>query len=181
MPILGTIASSKLVAAQGDYVSLGTSFITSNTTTVSFSVSNPGDYKLLELRCVARSSGGDAGFGLKFNNDTTDANYAWQRNYYLASDTSTSSSYVGQMPTNAQDANTFGIVLAQIWNADSTSKYTSWMSFTGERRSTTGFAPQLLGVWKNTAQVTSVQVTNDTQGSTSQFAPNTRISLYGLK
>lgn len=175
-----TTPSAKGAFVTTDYVSLGTSFITTNTTTVSFT-SIPTTYKMLEIRCVTRSSAGDAGYGLKFNNDTADSNYAWQRNYYVASDTGTSSSYVGQMPTSSQDADTFGITLAQIWYADDSSKYTSWMSFTGEKRSSSGFSPQLLGVWKNTAQVTSIQVTCDTQGSTSQFAPYSRISLYGLK
>jgi hypothetical protein len=172
--------SAKGAFVETDYVSLGTTLVATNTTTISFT-SIPTTYKLLELRIVARSSAGDAGFGLKFNNDTTDGNYAWQRNYYAASDSSTGSSYAGQMPTSSQDANHFGVALIQIWGADNSTQYTSWMSFGGNKQTSGGFNPQLLGVWKNTAQVSSVQVTCDTQGSTSQFAPNTRISLYGLR
>jgi hypothetical protein len=178
MPILGTIASSKLTAVASDFDYIDGTTLTSATQNVTFS-SLTTDYTHLQIRISSRNIGGDAGLGMRFNGDTTAGNYTWQRGYNASSDYG-NDSYVGQTPNSTgENANLFGVCLIDIPNYRRTDQKKTLRSFTGYVGSYKA-AFMLWQTWNNTAAITSITITNQTMGGTSSMAIGTQISIYGL-
>jgi hypothetical protein len=179
MPILGTIASSKLTAVESDFEYIDGTTLTSATQNVTFS-SLTTDFTHLQIRISSRSIGGDAGLGMRFNGDTSSGNYTWQRGYNASSDFG-NDSYVAQTPNSTgENANLFGIALIEIPNyrrTDGKKVSRSWSGYAGNYRA----AFLLYQTWNNTAAITSITFTNQTMGGTSSMAIGTQISIYGMK
>ena len=187
MPILGTIASSKLSAAANSYESISTVTVSSSTSSITFS-SIPATFKHLQVRAITRNTrtSDRAGSpGIQLNGDTG-SNYFYHRLYgdgtTAAVDSSTSTSRIFSigMPT---DLNTSGIFGAQIWDIldyANTNKNKTVRVFTGfdnNRTSDTGAVGLTSGAWNNTSAITSITIFPNVDN----WAVGSTFALYGIK
>lgn len=188
MPILGTIASSKLSAAPNSYESIATYVVGSgSTSTVTFS-SIPSTFKHLQVRAIIKSTttGNDAwAWSLQgyLNSDTTVANYAYHRirGDGGSIDTSGAANAIGQLGfiPSAGLTNIFAPTIIDILDYTDTSKYKVFKAINGS--DTNGVAQQFVGmqsqVWKNTNAVNAIEL----RPSSGSFAQYTHFALYGIK
>jgi hypothetical protein len=125
--------------------------------------------------------GGDTAIGLRYNSDTTSGNYAWQRMYGTGGPGSDSGSdaYYVQIPANTENASLFGYGIIDIPNYRNTNMFKSSRSFSGFYGSYTA-SFYLAQIWKNTDAITSITISSQTMGATSQIAAGSMFSLYGL-
>jgi len=151
---------------------------TGSATTFTFS-SIPSTYTHLQLRY--RSTGGYAGLTITFNSDTG-ANYA---NHQL-NGTGSAASASGAASINGLTdarysgyaANTCSVGVGDILDYASTSKYKTYRELFGYDGNGVGNIVLYSGLWRNTAAITSITITNvsgNPQTTASQFA------LYGIK
>jgi hypothetical protein len=190
MPLLTTQSAkgygfSNLVAAPsvpGDYYSLASTSITSNTNTYTFN-SIPTGYKHLELRMsFFETSDGDVRF--TYNGDETATNYTVHE--IKGNGTSATPFDSNNLVSNEQMYNypapeTYP-VSAVVLFADylSTSKNKVQRVFMGIDTAGNG---QRVGyesqMWKNTSAITSIKIFAN--GSSKFFFPGSTFSLYGVK
>jgi hypothetical protein len=177
-PILGIIASSKLVAS-GSYESIATSTVT-GTNTITFS-SIPSTYKHLQIRAMNIFSA-ETVLDLRLNGDTG-GNYTqhgiFGRGASVVVVGSSGTSTVSIM--GAYDAIPSGfpcVSIIDIHDYASTTKYKTVRNFSGTNNNTTQDRDVCLtsGLWQNTSAVTSV-----TLFSGANFTTGNTISLYGIK
>jgi len=169
---------------QYDYELISTALITSNTASITFDVSSLATtYKHLQVRILAKSSTTpNDSVDLTFNTDTG-TNYSYHAIYgnggSMGSEYATNapSCYsVAQLATSS-DANQFGTSIVDILDAFSTAKYKTIRSLKGSQQSSGSLIQLVSGNWRNTAAITSLKLT----ARSSNFAPGSRLSLYGLK
>ena len=170
-------------AEVGDFESIATTILTSNTTSVTFS-SIPQTYAHLQLRMLLRSTGGSTfTFGkIYFNGDTTNANYAGHRlsgngTSAIAGGNSTDGGFGDFAGLNAP-ANVFGVSIVDIFDYTNTNKYTTSRYLNGVETNTYGDVRISSQLWENTAAITSLSISqwdNDPLVQYSHFA------LYGIK
>ena len=187
-PILGIIASSRLVAVPNSYESIATTTLGSNTSSVTFS-SIPSTYTHLQIRWIARDSGTSNNFRaikLQFNSDTG-SNYS---QHILFADGSSATAYsavsddsagtdgvAGVIPDSAKLASSFAVGVWDILDYANTSKYKTARLLVGCDLNGSGRISLSSGLWMNTNAITSLTITdnNDSFVQYSQFA------LYGIK
>ena len=185
MPILGIIASSTLVAA-GDYESISTTTLSTDTATVTFS-SIPGTYAHLQLRCLIRSNrsiGDGADLKIKFNGSSTD--YAFHdlsgdgASATAASDTSAVAISLQRIASdNTAGSNIFAGMVIDILDYTSTSKNKTVRSLGGYDRNGGGQISLSSGLWyASPAAITSIELTTT---ATTSFKQYTQFALYGIK
>jgi hypothetical protein len=177
-PILGIIASSKLVAS-ASYESIATSTVT-GTNTITFS-SIPSTYKHLQIRAMNIFSA-ETVLDLRLNGDTG-GNYT-QHGIF---GTGASVGVIGSSGTSTVSINGgydgipsgFPCVsIIDIHDYASTTKNKTVRSFSGTNNNTTQDRDVCLtsGLWINTSAVTSV-----TLFSGANFTTGNTVSLYGIK
>jgi hypothetical protein len=180
-PILGIIASSKLVASNS-YESIASASGTGSSGTITFS-SFPSTYKHLQLRGVAIWSSNFDVLQLRFNGDTG-SNYA---SHHLMGDGSSAiaSGLASQSRIRlSADGYSFsnGVytpLIIDIADYASTTKTKTVRIFLGAEQNTTPRRVLLAsGLWNSTSAITSVSLSTQ---SASNFTTETLISLYGIK
>jgi hypothetical protein len=185
-PILGIIASSKLVAS-GSFESIQTFALASNTATVTFS-SIPSTYKHLQLRYRGRSTTTGTAVGddlyIRFNSDTG-SNYAFHQLLGEGSSPSAGGSatqtYIqaaNALPRNGVTANVFGVGIFDLHDYASTTKNkTSRMFYGTDVNGTEGKVYLSSGLWMNTAAVNTITLSPQSN----LFLSGSTFSLYGIK
>jgi hypothetical protein len=189
-PILGIIASgitsSKIVTTSFD--SIATSTPSNGTTSITFS-SIPQTYKSLQVRSIVRdtSTGGyDAiPVDIRPNNDSG-SNYAI---HSLRGDgaTVTADGYTAQpqglpwaaaIRSGSSNTTTYGVMILDIIDYTSTSKYkTLRMVSGGDVNGTGGVVSLDSALWLSTSAITSLTIKADYTA----FASGTTFALYGIK
>lgn len=181
-PILGIIASSKLVASSS-YESIA-SFNPTSGASITFS-SIPSTYQHLQIRGMARDSGmgGADLLTFRFNGDGN-TNYS----YHLLKGTGSSATATGASTMNSPQtgansasnnaANIFGVFIIDIHDYASTTKNKTVRSFGGsDSNSSDGLIALSSGLWRSTATVSSITIYAPNAG----FVTGSTFSLYGIK
>ena len=156
--------------------------ITTNTSTISFS-SIPQNFTHLQIRLTGRGTGtGGPNLNMQYNGDAG-GNY---RVHYLGGNTTSpfagdfgasyTASNLGWLCGSDQSANYFSSIVCDILDYSNTNKNTVSRSFTGAEANVNTLLGMFSGGWFNTAAVTSILITP----SAGQFAPGTRVDLYGI-
>ena len=192
MPIIGTIASSKLtsnVLVAAAYESIQT--FTGNGSQSSFSFSSiPQTYTHLQVRIYVNNtnSGGDwRGVLFKANNDSG-SNYYWHYGYRSGASSqgtsaSQTTSYGNIMGCITNSFNGAGTAIFDIYDYTNTNKFKTLTMLSGLSRNgqTGGFAYGEVytgsQVWRSTNAINSLDFTI----ATDNFGTGTVIALYGIK
>jgi hypothetical protein len=177
-PILGILASQisgKLNTSSFDSIATVT-VGSGGSSTISFS-SIPSTYKHLQIRGISKMSSG-ASLYAQLNSDTGN-NYA---RHYLngngatvgaGANASFSNFFVG---TTGTATSTFGANVIDILDYANTNKYTTSRSLSGADANGSGYVQFFSGLWMNTAAVTTITITGD-----SNFQEYSSFALYGIK
>ena len=189
MPILGTIASSKLTAAAGDFESIATTTVGSGgTSTITFS-SIPATYKHLQVRGIGRTDatgGSTQNLNMTINNDTG-ANYTFHQ---LNGDGASVGSYgealgrtncvqVIHITGSSSGASIFGAGIIDILDYTDTNKYRTVRSLRGQAQNNTDGSLALHSYLY--AGSTSAISRLDFFASVGNLVEYTQIALYGIK
>jgi len=183
MPILGVIASSisgNLLT--NSYESIATTITSTSPSTVTFS-SIPQTYQHLQLRYFARRSDavGTTSISIQLNGDSG-ANYVRNELYQSDSTVSTSSATgqtqmgIGSITGSLANSGAFGYGIVDILDYTSTNKNTVVRTLTGANNNGAGYSNISVGMWINTAAVTSFTFIIG-----SSFVNNSTFALYGIK
>jgi hypothetical protein len=183
MPVLGGIAS----AISGNlltnsYESIATTITSTSPSSVTFS-SIPQTYQHLQLRYFARRSDavGTTSISIQLNGDGG-ANYV-RNELYQADTTATTSAATGQTQMSvgsitgaSANAGSYGVGIIDILDYANTNKNTVVRAITGANNNGAGYSNLSVGMWVNTAAVTSFTFTIG-----SSFVNNSTFALYGIK
>ena len=181
--VLGTL-SSGVAAATGSYESIASATGTGSSGTITFS-SIPSTYKHLQIRLLARSTqtGVSNISALIQCNGDTGSNYA--RHTLLGNGASavanatSSSSLMTLFRITAADAtaNTMGVGIVNIQDYESTTKYKTLRSISGQDENGVGSIRLQSGLWQSTSAINSLSI----YLSTDSFTTSTVVALYGIK
>jgi hypothetical protein len=188
MPILGILASSKLIAAAGDYESIATVTVGSGgSSSVSFT-SIAADWTHLQIRGIVRSSRSNSGNGdtlsIQLNSDTS-STYPW---HYVRGNGTAASASAGTGNTfmdfqRVADAgagsNIFGVAIIDILDYTNTNKNTTVRSLAGYDNNGSGVVALNSGLWTTTSAVTSITIT--ASGGAQTISQYSHFALYGIK
>jgi hypothetical protein len=188
MPMLGIMASAisgNLWAPAGAYDSISTATVTSGgTLSVTFS-SIPATYTHLQIRMIGQylnTAGGS--LQMTLNGDTA-TNYSY---HYLSGDGASASASGGansnyfNINVGQQDTTYFSISNIDLLDYANTNKYKTYRALTGIDKNGSGSIQLTSGAWRNTAAVTSITITPQSNTSpTNQFQQYSSIALYGIK
>ncbi len=180
----GTVSFSE--AVDSDYVLIGTTYLTSSQASVTFDLTGlSGTYKHLQLRVVARTNRADVGDDiiLRFNNDSTVANYRYHALYGTGSVAGSENSQTAsgarfmQATGNNFTASAFNVGVCDILDPFSTTNNKTIKTLSGVPGSydRIWLASNL---WASTASVTSITLVS---GFSASFVSGTRFSIYGIK
>ena len=167
----------------GAFESITTTTLSTATASVTFS-SIPATYKHLQLRCLARTNRADVSDQLRIQiNSDTASNYS---THSLSCDGASATAggtanetymFLGRAAGASASASIFGVTVIDIVDYANTSKYKTFRGLAGTDFNGSGNVSLLSGAWRNTAAITSVQVTfiGSLMSEYSHFA------LYGIK
>lgn len=191
MPILGTIASSRLKTppAIPAYFQIMTATV-SGTANHTFT-SIPQDYDHLQLRIFSKDNRSPvySGIEIRYNGDSAQ-NYWWSFPDVATTQVPTFGNYNNSTADSAIIANIPGGSSSNYWGSSWTTIFnyrnTSMWKYTNGvggynadgDGSFGGFVMQPGTVWRNTSAITQILVRSNTS---SNFQSGTRISLYGIK
>jgi len=150
-----------------------------------------GTYKHLQIRIMARTNGAGQDRGsiaLKFNADTTAANYSW---HYLAGDGSSAfasagassgtNNYIGGISAYtaaSASANIFGVGIIDLLDYADTNKHKTIRTLAGQdQNGTSGRLSLNSGRYGSTSAITSIELIPE-YGSFVQYSS---FALYGIK
>jgi len=186
MNILGIIASSKFGDA-GDFESIATATLSTNTASVTFS-SIPATYTHLQIRAIARTSatgGTTQNFNMTINNDTSTA-YSYHQ---LVGNGSTAGAYgenVGRsncvqvlhIPTNSSASSIFGAGIIDILDYTNTNKNRTVRSLRGQDQNNSDG-----GIALHSYLYTGTTAINrlDFFAGSGDLVQYTQIALYGIR
>lgn len=170
----------------GAYESISTITLSANTTSVSFS-NIPQTYKHLQLRGIARNSGGAAGAVdsyLYFNTDTTGTNYYSHQLYGTgaaagggAGNNSGNSGLIQQ--ANGGTASVFGAFVLDILDYTNTNTYKTTRCLGGvDSNTSNGFLELASVLWNNTAAINKIVLLTVNGSDYMQYS---QFALYGIK
>ena len=188
MPILGIIASSRLVAVPNSYESIATTKLTGNQATITFS-SIPTTFTHLQLRVFARTNrvgGVEANLLIRFNNDTS-TNYTYHDLYGDGSSATASAggasqtSIIANRLTGADAAaSIFGAIVVDVLDYTSTNKNKTVRALGGVDRNGAGGISFSSGLWfKAPEAINRIDLT--TIAGTANFIADSSFALYGIK
>ena len=183
MPIIGILASAitgNLIT--GAYESIATVTVGSGgSATITFS-SIPATYTHLQIRAIAKITGGSAGFSssflMNFNSDTA-ANY---NGHILFGTGSSQGSTVptGVNPVSAIWMETGSAEMAahiiDILDYANVNKYKTIKALVGSDTNGAGVIELVSGAWRSTSAISSIVLSNGTN-----YAQYSSFALYGIK
>jgi hypothetical protein len=178
-PILGIIASSRLVASTA-YESIATTTVGSGgSSSVTFS-SIPSTYTHLQVRGIARRSSGNTNTIVRFNSDSAN-NYS---THYLIGNGSTASAGAESSVSRfyfdvlTASANSYSTSVMDILDYANTNKYKTARTLSGIDLNGSGSVWLASGSWRNTAAITTVTLSLDSSANFEQYSS---FALYGIK
>lgn len=186
MPIIGIVASSKLVQA-GSYDSIATTNVgAGGTPSVTFS-SIPSTYKHLQIRITVRTSVAAVQDDLlmRFNGDTGN-NYAGHQlfgngssvgNNPLGGTPPVNLMYPGYISGNTSASGTYGVAIIDILDYADANKYKVFRSLNGNNNNGSGFVLLRSGLYMNTSAISTVSFTL----SGANYMEYSSFALYGIK
>lgn len=188
-PILGIYASqmSGHLWPASSYESISTVTLSSGSaSSITFS-SIPQTYTHLQIRGIGKNTGTTAGWYdimMNFNGDTAQ-NY--QAHVLSGNGTAASSGWSGNafgvqvgnaLPTSAAgETSMFGGAVIDILDYTNTNKFTTTRHLYGWDKNGSGQMKLGSGCWRNTAAITSIVLTTDTNA----IAQYSSFALYGIK
>ena len=160
------------------YEPIETQTLDSAAATVTFS-SISGAYTDLVLVCSGKSNTANLDYTRIRVNSDTGSNYS--RTYlggngssaYSGRDTSATSYLDGIAPTTAS-----GIYAPTIFNLQNYSNTTTYKTILSKGGSANASTGAVVGLWRNTAAITSIDISNINSNS---FASGSTFTLYGIK
>jgi hypothetical protein len=173
------------LAAGGDFESIATATLGSDTATIEFT-SIPSTYQHLQIRGILRTdySNITTGSYLEVNGDTTGP-YAAHR---ILGTGSAASAYgeanisLGMYPGldagNTNTANVFSGIVIDLLDYSSSSKNKTLRSFSGFDSNGQGWVAVYSGLWTSTSVITSLKFKF---GGTAKFKQYSQLALYGIK
>jgi hypothetical protein len=183
-PILGIWASQNYPRSTTAYESIATVTVGSGgSASISFT-SSPATYTHLQVRCLARTDRALTADQLRITvNSDSASNYS---DHILSGDGSSATAsaaanntymFLGRASAATATASIFGATIIDILDYANTNKYKTLRSLTGVDFNGTGNISLTSGSWRNTAAITSIQVTflGSLMDQYSSFA------LYGIK
>lgn len=187
MPILGILASSKLIAAAGDYESIATVTVGSGGAANVEFTSIAADWTHLQIRAICRDnrSGGNYDMYAQFNSDTG-SNYA---SHNLKGDGSSATAGASTSATKFTvlrdslttaniTANTFSGFVLDILDYKNTNKYKTVRTLGGFDANGSGVISFTSGLWMNTSAITSIKIFPELANNFVQYS---HFALYGIK
>ncbi len=186
-PILGIIASSRVVAVPNSYESIATTTVGSGgSASITFS-SIPGTYTHLQIRGNVKSNRASAindGILVQYNSDTG-SNYTRHRVFGQGGGAAEYGANISQTDTilytgsgGATGANIFGAFIMDLLDYTNTNKYKTMRALDGIDANGSGIIALDSGLWINTAAVTTIKLTPQ---SGSLFVEYSSFALYGIK
>jgi hypothetical protein len=187
LPKYRSMLAGNAAYVPSSYESIATLTAAGGETSLSFT-SIPATYQHLQIRGIYKDSYATASYGemwVRFNNDSG-TNYSYHDLLGNGATVSAAgNSTQGQMILQASSVNgvasTFGVVLMDIHDYASTSKYKTLRSMQGADRNSTATNPSAVcltsGLWQSTTAVNRVDLI---RGTTS-FAAGSTFALYGIR
>lgn len=189
MPIFGITASSNMSIKLTDFYQIATTTVGSGgTSTVTFS-NIPQTYTHLQIRAIGRytnASTGSEAVNMRFNSDSTTANYRTHLLYGTGTTLNTltdqTSTYAGISLADFWQggtlANCFGCIIYDILDYKDTNKNTTVRYLNGFSDNDSSGGIRLgSGVWLSTAAISTISFT---PANSLSFAQYTQFALYGV-
>jgi hypothetical protein len=181
--ILGAF-SSGVAASTSSYESIASATGTGSSGTITFS-SIPATYKHLQIRLLARSTqtGVSNISALIQCNGDTGSNYA---RHTLSGDgasatasgtSSTSLMTLFRITAASAAANIMGVGIVDIQDYESTTKYKTLRSISGQDENGVGSIRLQSGLWQSTSAINSLSI----YLASDSFTTSTVVALYGIK
>lgn len=178
------------IVSTNSYESISTYSLATTTSTITFS-SIPTTYKHLQIRLMARTNGSGVDRGsmaLKFNADTTAANYSY---HYLGGDGSSAfagagassgtNNYIGGISAYtgaSSSASIFGVGIIDILDYADTNKHKTIRTLAGQdQNNTSGRISLNSGRYGSSSAITTIELIPE-YGSFVQYSS---FALYGIK
>lgn len=185
--VLATFSEGTPPIPPSSYESIASATGTGSSDTITFS-SISSSYKHLQVRAILRgtSSAGIGNASIRLNGDTTDANYA---SHHIGGDGGSVFVYGSAsgpvylpncFPYSDQAANIMGVLLIDINDYASTTKYKTIRNYCGIATNSgvsVGAINLGSGLWENTNAVTSLTIS----GIGVNFTTTSVFALYGIK
>jgi hypothetical protein len=185
MPILGILASSKLIAAAGDYESIATVTVGSGGAANVEFTSIAADWTHLQIRAIHRSARAQDQDFISFRlNGDTGSNYAY---HLLSGDGSSASvdaainlTYGSDFFTTAANntAGIFGASVIDILDYANTNKFKTIRTLSGADRNGAGRMQLHSSLWRSTSAITSIKFYSANSANLVQYS---HFALYGIK
>ena len=182
MPVkVAGVWKTGILAPPGAYESIATINIASTTNSVTFS-SIPSTYKHLQIRYSARNV--NAGINDLYVSFNGGSNGPYSKHWLFTFDgagpytsTSFNDAQISVGYTTGNGGSFFATGIVDIYDYQSTSKNKTISYLTGNEKPSTGTKTLIVGggAWFNTSAINSLTM------STSDFAANSTIALYGIK
>jgi hypothetical protein len=171
-----------LGAVGGDFESIATVTVGGGGASSIEFTSIPGTYQHLQVRALAKESGGTSSYTLlvQYNADTG-VNYARHllegsgTAASAASGTSTSTHWAFNVA--AGNKTYFGAGVMDILDYASTTKYKTVRTFGGSDQNGSGFVGVYSGLWMDTSAITSIKLVAPFSG----FVEHSTAALFGIK
>jgi hypothetical protein len=174
---------SNSVTPMGAYEPIATASFSGSTSIINFT-SIPQGYQHLQIRGIIRNSGAntEAMSIMTFNGDSAtnyNASYSYTNGSSLtgAAVANTGLIYSGEGNGSGTTASVFSTHVTDITDYSNPNKFKAARTLTGFDTNSVGFLFINMGQWRNTAPITSVQISCG-QGNYAQYS---RISLYGMR
>lgn len=167
----------------GDFESIATATGTGSSATISFT-NIPSTYQHLQIRVNAKSTSGTSYSGITLNNDTA-SNYTFH--YLQGNGTAASANgmgtggynefYINEWVTRTGLTNIPGVLIFDLHDYASTSKYKTCRYTSGWEENGDGKISLGSGLWLSTAAVNRI----DLLCKSGSWSTQTTVSLYGIK
>jgi hypothetical protein len=182
MPILGIIASSKLLAVSGTFESIATTTVGSGgTQSITFS-SIPATYTHLQLR-TSHATNNTTNIYFRINGSTTAAEYGYHYMVGTGSGSASAASDVSHVNTylplayNSNPSN-FTAGVFDFLDYTSTTKNKTIRGLYGQDNNGSGYIQFGSSLWINTAAITSLTILSTGGDYINQYSS---FALYGIK
>jgi len=146
----------------------------------------PATYKHLQVRVLSRGTSTVNAVCMRFNSDTTVANYNGHLIYGDGASAAAANPgtnpymQIGSMPTSTAGANIFGVSIMDILDYTSTNKYKTVRSLAGYDLNGSGYMVLWSGLWMKSPEAIST-VTLLPNAGIGNFAQYSSFALYGIK